>query len=122
MPDQPQSTPPGEWNELEPFRRTFTQHITQPEILSALETLGRLMFDATLEASRYWPAGEPLPRRELRAAAEDLAYIAAYLRKHVGRQWRVSVLAPADVLLSQLAERLSGEVAGIGARITAALD
>lgn len=140
MPDQPQcinpSSPsgspaeppavppildPAKWEDLPVFRETFLMYFTEPPANSALRIFGRLFHELVLEYYHHWPNWpEGVTVTELRSALADLRHLEGYLGA-VGREHEEAALTEAETALSQLAARLTGELARIADEIEQAL-
>lgn len=124
MPDREESTPapipridPAEWEEMEGFRETLLLHFTDRKANTTLRDLGDLLFELSLEYSRFWPdRPEGMTRSELRAALADLRHLEGFLAA-VGKERDTSSLDPDEDALSRFASEQGMEVRRIADRI-----
>ena len=96
--------PLDDWERHPCFRNTFLYHFTQPGDREALEHIGRLLYDMTLDASKSWPGWIETPTRsELRALVYDVQFAALFLESVVKERQTVS-LDPEDERLTFMVE------------------
>lgn len=113
-PDSPE--PPATWDPTKPylapfpwedhpvFRFTFLLWFTREGDREALEAVGRLLYDMTLEVCGTWPQmPESTTRAEMRAVAKDLRHAQAFLLS-IAREKDTASLGVEDERLSLMAE------------------
>ena len=77
---------PQDFERFQVFRETFLVSFTTVGDAEAFRTVGRLLFDMTVEFREYLPVVE-LPRRELRAALAELRHLEGYLGSYLGPEF-----------------------------------
>jgi hypothetical protein len=106
----PDSTFPASWEEHAAFRTTFLMHFTKEGDRAALEMLGQLLYEMSLEVSGGWPHWPESPTRvEMRAVATDLRHAQAFLAA-IAEARHASALKGEDERLCLLADGFSREV------------
>ncbi|HSG38568.1 MAG TPA: hypothetical protein VLE27_02925 [Thermoanaerobaculia bacterium] len=86
--------PLTDWENTPVFRSTFLYHFTQEGDRETLESLGRMLYDMVLEASKTWPGWIETPTRtELRAVAADVRHASLFLASVVKERRTVSLQA-----------------------------
>ena len=102
MADRPKSTPP-EWRELSPFRQVFCRHLPDEETRHAFQALGSFLFAAALETAPTTPPEPSEVAADLQAVAQDLGWLAEFLRRVVASSVETFTLSPEDAELATLA-------------------
>ena len=102
MASRPKSIPPP-WRELSPFRCVFTRHLPDEETREAFQRLGAFLFAAALETSTTTPPEPSEVAADLQAVAQDLAWIAQFLRRVVAGSVEAFELSTEDVELATMA-------------------
>ena len=104
-----------DWEEHPAFRFAFLALFTQEGDREALEHLGVMLYDMALEVLGTWPKPqESTTRGEMRAAAQDLRHLEAYLES-IGAERETASLGSDDTSMSTLAAKLApqaGQFAG----------
>jgi hypothetical protein len=104
------------------FRNVFLLHFTDKRDRQALEYFGNLLFEMALECADKWPDWpESATRCEMRAAAQDLRHMGAFLAA-VGNERNMSSLDLRDERLSVMADRWAVDADRIAAEIESVLD
>jgi hypothetical protein len=101
----PPAVDPDAWEEFAVFRESFLMYFTAPGLNTALRGAAENFFTLLLEHSgaEGWPPWEESSTRtELRAALADLRHSVGFLAS-IGKERKISTLAPADHKLSKLA-------------------
>src|ERR1700731_1709588 len=130
-PAPPASSPPPEakpdlpsiwdWEKAPAFRSTFLYHF-KPEDRTIFTHLGRLLYDLIIEAPAMGADDpESSTRAELRAAAQDLTHLGAFLAS-IGKEHKVSSLDSQDERLSRKAGPWAFEAVRLAVKIGAALE
>lgn len=120
MADRPKSIPPP-WRELSPFRTVFTRHLADEETRHAFQALGSFLFAAALETATTTPPEPSEVAADLQAVAQDLGWIAEFMRRVVSASVQAFELQPQDEALAALAGRWAVEVDAVVSRIHEAL-
>lgn len=112
---------PFPWEQHPAFRFTFLLWFTRPGDRELLEALGRLLYDMALEVCGTWPPfRESTTRAEMRAAAQDLRHLEAFLLS-VYREQETASLQGEDERLSIMAGTWSSMVGRIASGIESAV-
>jgi hypothetical protein len=129
-PDAPAAPPPEanpdppsiwDWEKAPAFRNTFLYHF-KPEDRTTFTHLGRLLYDLIIEAPAMGADDpESSTRAELRAAAQDLTHLGAFLAS-IGKEHKVSSLDSQDERLSRKAGPWAFEAVRLAVKIGAALE
>ncbi len=121
-PQQPELLPPPRpFDASDGWRRTFLHHVTKPLEQDALIRLTRMLDRLVLEEGSFWDElAESSTRAELRAAAEDLFFLYAFLAK-LGREPENVALDAADTKLAKLAARMAPKVGRLAVALEGAL-
>ena len=112
---------PFPWENHPVFRFSFLLWFTREGDRDALEAVGRLLYDMTLEVCGTWP---PLPesttRAEMRAIAKDLRHAQAFLLS-ISQEQEASSLGVEDERLAIMAGTWSSMVGRIASGIEGAV-
>jgi len=120
-PRKPWYSGPFPWEEHPAFRFTFLAWFTRPGDRELLEGIGRLLYDMALEICGKWPKPqESTTRAEMRAAAQDLRHVEAFLLS-LGTSRTTSSLQGEDERLALMAESWAGHVGQIAKGIEGAV-
>jgi len=101
----PPDVDPDSWEDFAVFRESFLMYFTAPGLNTALRGAAESFFTLLLEHSgaQGWPEWEESSTRtELRAAVADLRHSVGFLAS-IGKERKISTLAPGDHKLSKLA-------------------
>ncbi len=112
---------PFPWEDHPVFRFTFLLWFTREGDRDALEALGRLLYDMTLEVCGTWPRmPESTTRAEMRAVAKDLRHAQAFLLS-IHQEQEASSLGVEDDRLAVMAGTWSSMVGRIASGIEGAV-
>jgi hypothetical protein len=96
--------PLTDWESAPAFRSVFLLHFTQEGDRTALEHVGRMLYDMALAASGDWPPWiETTTRTELRAVAADIRHASLFLESVV-RERDTASLDSEDERLTYMVE------------------